>query len=227
MRCALLALAGILFVLAPAAPAQDVRAGLRLGRTSSTFGGGEAHFFITSNHFRHGVFERASGIEGMGFLRLPVVASVGLQWEFGYGRRGARQILANGARRDELEYQFGYAQTALLLRVAAVDGPRFGLGAHIGPYAGYMTSNSVAFEQMRFDGEVNAGTADDLETLRDIDAGLILGADVTLSRWFVLDARFSFGFSDFVDADRLNSFARSQHSALRNTSFVLSAGIAI
>ena len=221
----LLAALGIILLTAGDAVAQEAHLGVRLGRAFSSFSGGGAHFVTTSNFLRHDVYERSGGLEGMGFLQIPVSQAIGLQWEIGYGGRGARQILLDGSERNGTnEYHFGYIQTALLLRFEIVEGPRARLALHGGPYGGYLIASKAEIWRPRIEGGRTVG---DIDSLQDFDAGLVIGMDMDFSRRLVLDARFSLGMKDFVEARKLGDFARSQHTSLSNTAFVLSFGVMI
>ena len=215
---------------AVSAYAQPTRVGVRVGMTRSMFLGGEAHFLFTpeaGNYDWKQSIRTEGGFEAGVFLRRMIGKRLALQPEIGFAMRGGEQTFRTvGLGRTVVDYAFGYAQAAVLVRYVVRTEPSPSLAAPViglsaGPYVGVLATRQATVWR-KFSSTGPPTTLRDIGAVRSLDAGVTLGADLSISSRLGTDLRLVFSVLDFVDESTLDDAARMRHSGLRHAAFVLS-----
>jgi hypothetical protein len=159
------------------------------------------------------------GIGGGGFLVLPMTPRISLQIEGLFAPKGSQTEGEEGTEFEGLEGHLAldYLEFPVLLRI---DGPRTGrqsFHAFAGPSLAYNTSarNELVVQGELFDNGVSDNIRDQINYF---ELGLVVGAGVEFGRYFIADARYTWGLTNVNDVD-------DDDTVVKNRAFTVSAGI--
>ena len=159
------------------------------------------------------------GIGGGGFVMLPLNPRFALQFEGLFTPKGTEFTGASGTEFAGLEGQLAldYLEFPVLMRINGPRGGQRGFHAFVGPSLGY---NLSARNEFTTQGELfDSGVSDDVrDQVSYFEMGLVIGAGVEIGRYFIADARYSWGLTNVNDQD-------DDETVLKTRALTILAGI--
>jgi hypothetical protein len=119
---------------------------------------------------------------------------------------------------NETNYSFNYVQFSFPVKYSIFSKKQHSLNLFLGPYADILVkakSNGTS----RDGSVVNEFESDEKDKISDFDGGAVLGVDFELSKKIIVDFRYDFGFTKFIE--------NADENDLRNNSVTLSVGFFI
>jgi hypothetical protein len=195
----LLLFLGVLWT--PAASAQGVQGGVKIGLNSANLS------FEESGEFEN--LENRTGMLAGGFLVWPVTRTFAIQAEGLFSQKGA-SVSEQGMSG---ELQLDYVDIPILARFSASPSARTMLHVYAGPSLNF---NVRARTKATFAGETSE--EDFSDDVRSLETGLVLGAGVQVSR-LLFEGRYSWGLTN-IDKEDAGS-----DPTVKNRTLSVTAGI--
>jgi hypothetical protein len=159
------------------------------------------------------------GIGGGGFVTMPLKPRLSLQFEALFAPKGSKTTGEAGTEFEGLEGQLAldYLEFPVLLRLDGPRGGRQAFHAFAGPSLGYNTSarNELVVQGEQFDNGISDNIRDQINYF---DVSLVVGAGMEFGRYFVADARYTWGLTNVNDLD-------DDETVIKNRAFTILAGI--
>lgn len=159
------------------------------------------------------------GIGGGGFVVLPLTPRISLQFEGLFTPKGSTVEAAEGSDFEgaEVHLALDYLEFPVLLRIDGGRSAERSFHAFAGPSLAYNTSarTEVVVDGEFFDNGVSDNIRDDIKLF---DFSLVVGAGLDIGRYFVIDARYSWGLTNVNDAS-------DDDTVIKNRAFTILAGV--
>tara|TARA_R100000306_G_C4358073_1_gene133820 strand:- start:41 stop:628 length:588 start_codon:yes stop_codon:yes gene_type:complete len=123
----------------------------------------------------------------------PITERFSLQGEVFYSGQG--YDITEEENELDAEYQLGYIQVPVLAKIYLIDG----LNIHAGPQFGFKVYEEIDFEPLDNGGDV------DTDAVQDFDFQLTSGLEYKFDGGFLLQARYTYGFSEVVENSSIHN----------------------